>query len=100
MRQETAVPVSRHVLRHEGATPMMVRCPRCGDVIVHNGNYFCNSVTVIAYDRELGDLVIRRGTCTWALPERPRSRRDREVEAALTREVTRRLVKRGARATG
>ena len=42
-----------------------VRCPACGDRMVYNGNYFCESWN--------------SGLCEWALPHPARHRSDRNV---------------------
>lgn len=66
--------MTRHVLRHDGATMTPVKCPKCGDIIVFNGNFFCNSIDALVYDRERRDVFIERGTCDWVYKDRPRSR--------------------------
>ena len=42
------------------------RCPKCGDPIVYNGNYYCKS-------RETG------GRCRWVMTAESRSVRDRVI---------------------
>lgn len=75
--------MSQHALRHSGARSTTVKCPKCGDVVVYNGNFFCNSFTAIEYDKEIGDVVIVPSTCNWALPHPAAKLRDRNVIAEL-----------------
>lgn len=60
--------MTQHVLRHSCAKATTVKCPVCGDVIVYNGNFFCNSFEGIEHDKDLKDVVLVPGTCKWALP--------------------------------
>jgi len=71
--------MTRHLLRHEGARATTAKCPECGDVIVYNGNYFCNSFDAIMYSREVRDIVLDEGTCDWALPHPATRKQDRAV---------------------
>jgi hypothetical protein len=75
--------LSQHILRHEGARPTTVRCPRCGDIIVYNGNFFCNSFDAIEYDSERKDIFLAPGTCRWALPHPVTRESDRNVAEEL-----------------
>ena len=75
--------MSQHVLRHSGARPTTVLCPQCGDVIVYNGNFFCNSFNAIEYDRERKDIFLNPGTCDWALPSPARKKKDCEMAEKL-----------------
>lgn len=70
--------MSRHVVRH-GEKPTTVRCHKCGDVIVYNGNFFCSRFERIEYSREEKDIVLVPGTCDWALPNPANQKRDREI---------------------
>jgi hypothetical protein len=65
--------MTRHVLRHDCATMTPVKCPKCGDMIVFNGNYFCNSIDAIVYDRQKRDIFLSPGTCDWVYKDDPRS---------------------------
>lgn len=65
--------MTRHILRHDGAATTPVKCPKCGDMIVFNGNFFCNSIDAIVYDRKKRDIFIDRGTCDWVYKDHPRS---------------------------
>jgi hypothetical protein len=58
-------------------------CPQCGDVIVYNGNFFCNSFDAIEWDREARDIFLNPGTCDWALPHPMTRRKDREMADKL-----------------
>lgn len=69
--------MTKHQLRHEGATATTIKCPVCGDIIVYNGNYFCNSFD--AFEVRCGDVYLNEGTCTWALPHPATSNRDKKV---------------------
>jgi hypothetical protein len=71
--------MTRHLLRHEGARTTTVKCPECGDVIVYNGNFFCNSMDAIAYIPSIKDIVLDKGTCNWALPHPAIKKQDRAV---------------------
>lgn len=75
--------MSRHVLRHSCAKPTTVKCPKCGDIVVHNGNFFCNSFNAIEYDKDVKDVVIIPGTCDWALPHPVIRPEDRNVVEEL-----------------
>ena len=75
--------MSQHVLRHSGARTTTVKCPQCGDVIVYNGNFFCNGFDAIEFDKEARDIVLVPGTCTWALPHPVTSPKDRNVAEEL-----------------
>jgi hypothetical protein len=75
--------MTRHILRHDGAATTPVKCPKCGDMIVFNGNFFCNSMAAIAFDKITRDIFEVPGTCNWALTQPPSTRQDREIEAAL-----------------
>jgi hypothetical protein len=75
--------MSQHVLRHSGAKPTTVKCPKCGDVVVYNGNFFCNSFSAIEYSEEVKDVVIIPGTCDWALPHPAIRSEDKNVVEEL-----------------
>lgn len=75
--------MSQHILRQEGAKPTTVKCPECGDIVVYNGNYFCNSFDALRYDRKLKEVVVEKGTCTWALPHPATRALDRKVIVEL-----------------
>lgn len=75
--------MSQHTLRHSGARPTTVLCPKCGDVIVYNGNFFCNGFDAIEYDKEKRDIFLSPGTCDWALPHPTTSPRDRNIAEEL-----------------
>lgn len=77
--------MTRHVLRHLAAKPTTVKCPRCGDILVINGNVFCNSMDAIEYDKEIRDVVIVKGTCSWALGHPAVSKEDQAVVGELYR---------------
>lgn len=70
--------MTRHIVRPEDK-PTTVRCPKCGDVIVYNGNFFCNRFERIEYSRKTKDIFRVPGTCDWALPHPVRRKRDREI---------------------
>ena len=77
--------MSQHVINDPGARPTTVMCPRCEkDVIVYNGNFFCNSGGYfIMID---GQLYWTEAVCEWALgspPTDPLSRKAvRDLRAA------------------
>ncbi|MEV0445754.1 hypothetical protein AB0I84_20895 [Streptomyces spectabilis] len=75
--------MSQHILRHDGARPTTVKCPECGDIVVYNGNYFCNSFDAIKYDREIKDISLNKGTCLWALPHPATRKKDRNIVEEL-----------------
>jgi len=75
--------MSQHVLRHSGAKPTTVKCPKCGDIVVYNGNFFCNSFDAIEYDKEVRDIVKVPGTCNWALPIPATRERDKNIVEEL-----------------
>lgn len=62
-----------------------MKCPECGDVIVYNGNFFCNSFDAIEYDKKIKDVVKIPGTCTWALPAPATRATDKRVIEELHR---------------
>lgn len=78
--------MSSHMLRHGGARTTTVKCPKCGDIIVYNGNFFCNGFDAIDYDEEARDVVIREGSCDWALPHPATSAQDAKIAAQLITE--------------
>lgn len=51
-----------------GGMVTMEHCPKCGGVIIYNGNYFCEH-----WD----------GDCDWALPDEPGSKADRAMALRL-----------------
>lgn len=71
------------MLRHSAAKPTTVKCPKCGDVVVYNGNFFCNSFDAIEYDKEVRDVVLVPGSCDWALPHPVVREKDRNVVEEL-----------------
>jgi hypothetical protein len=75
--------MSKHILRHDAATITPVKCLKCGDMIVYNGNFYCNSMDAIGFDKEKRDIYIIPGSCDWALQQPPTRRKDREIEIAL-----------------
>lgn len=77
--------MSKHILRHSGAKATTVKCPECGDVIVYNGNYFCNSFKGIEYNKSVKNVVLVPGTCSWALPHPVVRPEDRNVVDQLYR---------------
>jgi hypothetical protein len=77
--------MSQHALRHSGAKPTTVKCPKCSDIVVYNGNFFCNSFTAIEYSKEAQDVVIVPGTCDWALPHPASRPEDRNIVEELYR---------------
>ena len=75
--------MSQHTLRHSGARVTTVKCPRCGDIVVYNGNFFCNSFDAIEFNSEIRDIVLVPGTCKWTLPHPVTSPEDRNVAEEL-----------------
>jgi len=75
--------MSQHVIRHTVVRVTTVKCPRCDDVIVYNGNFFCNSGDAIEYDKQRKDIFLSRGTCNWALPHSATSAGDRKIVEEL-----------------
>lgn len=71
--------MSQHVIRHTVVSVTTVMCPKCGDVIVYNGNFFCNSRDAIEYDKARNDVFLSEGTCDWALPHPAVSKKDRGI---------------------
>ena len=77
--------VNKGSIRHSGAKVTTVKCPKCEDVIVYNGNYFCNSFDAIEYDKKVKVVVIIPGTCDWALPHPVFGKKNKDVVDALYR---------------
>jgi hypothetical protein len=43
------------------------KCPKCGQEIVYNGNYFCSGYIISGLDSAFGDD--EEATCDWAMSE-------------------------------
>lgn len=77
--------MSTHILRHPDAEPTKVKCPRCGDLVVFNGNFFCNGNTVVdtQSDANTQTVVTTKGTCKWSLRYPLTTDEDRRVAELL-----------------
>lgn len=78
--------MTQHILKQDGARPTTVKCPKCGDIVVYNGNFFCNSFDRFERFRTPNggyDIRIVEGTCDWALPYPVTAARDAKVVTQL-----------------
>jgi len=63
--------------------PTTEKCPKCGEVVVYNGNYFCTNWT---YYSDGSSVDTENGECDWALPHPQTELADKQISFRLTGE--------------